>query len=116
VAQPTGWDGVDEHLRRLAYHELLGPTIAAMRALAAELRHEPRLAGVDPSISLVSLNLKLPDTACYVNVAWHENEPRPFGVSFVDPPLEFRDIRRVRTADVVATVVDYLDRLRAGTA
>jgi hypothetical protein len=116
VALPTAWDRVDEHLRSLAYHERLGPTIAALRALVAELRREPRLAGVDPSVSLASLNLKLPDTTCYVMVAWHENEPQPFGVSFIDPPLEFRDIRRVSKADVVATVIDYLDRLGDGTA
>jgi hypothetical protein len=49
-------------------------------------------------------------------VAWHENEPQPFGVSFIDPPLEFRDIRRVSKADVVATVIDYPAGLGDGTA
>ena len=114
MALATSWDQVTERFRNLERYQRLGPTIAAMLALVGKLRRDPRMADVEPSVSLISLNLKLPDSPRYVVVEWAEDESPPFSVAFVDPPLEFHDTRRVSEPQVVATTIDYIDRLRRG--
>jgi hypothetical protein len=79
------------------------------------LRQDPRLADIEPGVSLAALNLKLANSGRYVMVSRVEGEPR-CTVSFVDPPLEFHDTRTVDEAQVVSTISDYIDRLRNGRA
>ena len=112
MALATSWDQVIERFRDLERYQRLRPTIAAMLALVRDLRRDPGMADVEPSVSLASLNLKLQDSLRYVMVGWAENESQPFTVAFVDPPLEFHDTQKVSEPQVVATTIDYIDRLR----
>jgi hypothetical protein len=115
MALTLRWDRVSERFHNLDRHVRLRPTVAAMLRLVATLREDPRLSGVEPSVSLASLNLKLDDCKRYVLVAWSENEPQGFEVSFVDPPLEFTETVKVPEPQVVATIIEYLDRLKKGS-
>jgi hypothetical protein len=112
MALTAKWDLVNERLRALERYERMRPTVAAMLRLAAALRHDPRINDAEPGVSLASLNLRLSDTERYVVVAWDEESRRKFEVSFVDPPLEFSETKWVDEAGVIATIVEYLERLR----
>jgi hypothetical protein len=115
VAIATAWDRVADRLRALNYYERLRPTVTAMLALVAELRQDPGLEDVEPSVSLAALNLKLVHSRRYVMVSRVEDEPR-FTVSFVDPQLDFHETRTVNEDQAVTTIADYIDRLRSGIA
>lgn len=112
MALTAAWALVSERLKDLERYERLRSTIAAMLRLVAALRGDSRLDDIQPSISLASLNLRLSDSRRYVLVAWRDEEPRGFEISFVDPPLEFYETKQIGEAEVVATIVEYLDRLR----
>ena len=76
MALATAWDRVGDRLRALNYYERLRPTVTAMLALVAELRQDPGLEDVEPSVSLAALNLKLVHSRRYVMVSRVEDEPR----------------------------------------
>lgn len=107
----TEWQRVNEQLLSLRHFSRLQPTIDAMLRLAAEIRKDPRLRSIIPSVSLASLRLKRPDFKRYVLVAWNERETKKFEVSYVDPPLEVSDTTTVCEGNVVAIIVGYLERL-----
>jgi hypothetical protein len=113
MALRVEWDRVNERFRELERYVQLRPIVVAMQRLVAALREDPRLDGVEPSVSLASLNLRPSDSKRYVVVAWSENEPQGFKVSFVDPPLEFSETTKVDEAKVVAIIIEYLDRLKS---
>ena len=115
MALATAWDRVGDRLRALNYYERLRPTVTAMLALVADLRQDPGLADVEPSVSLASLNLKLAHSRRYVMVSRIEDEPR-FTVSFVDPQLDFHQTRTVDEDQAVTSIDEYIDCLRSGIA
>ena len=112
MALTIAWNHVSERFQYLERYEDIRPIVVAMRRLVAALSEDPRLNDIEPSVSLGSLNLRLGDSERYVNVVWTEDEPQGFKVSFVDPPLVFSETRTVSGAKVVATIIEYLNRLK----
>ena len=112
MALTIAWNHVSERFQYLERYEDIRPIVVAMRRLVAALSEDPRLNDIEPSVSLGSLNLRLGDSERYVNVVWTEDEPQGFKVSFVDSPLVFSETRTVSGAKVVATIIEYLNRLK----
>jgi hypothetical protein len=107
------WDRVTARLRDLeSTYSSLRSLVSPMLHLVEILRGDPRLEGVAPNLSHLSLTLRLPDIQRYVIGWWDDREPRRYAISFVDPPLEFSETTIVSEVEVAATVVAYLERLR----
>ena len=114
MATTDQWDRVTARLRDLENtHSSLRPLVSPMLHLVEILRGDPRLEGVGPNLSHLSLTLRLPDLQRYVIGWWDDREPRGYAISFVNPPLEFSETTIVSEAAVAATVVAYLERLQS---
>ena len=112
MAMTVEWKHVSDRFQELQRFERLRPTVTAMLRLIADLRKDSRLDAFVPSVSLASLNLKLSGSKRYVVVAWNDSQPQGFEISFVDPSLEFSETSMVFEANVVATIVEYLNKLK----
>jgi len=109
------WDRVNERYRELEGIVQLAPVVTRMQRLVAALRKDPALDDVEPSVSLASLNLAPSHSERHVAVIWSEDEPQGYKVSMVDPPLTYSEATKVDEAQVVATVVQYLTRVRSSS-
>ena len=113
MALTMEWESVKERFKDLAKHPGLRPTVEKMQWLVGRLCEDPRMDGVAPHVSLGSLSLKPVDSKRSVMIAWNENEPGGYKVSYVDPPLEISETTRAPEAAVITVIMQYLDRLRA---
>ena len=106
------WDKVEQTFHSLEQHVRTRPVVARMLGLTARLRDEPRLAAMVPVVSHFTLTLRAPGCTSVVAVWCDESEGGAYKVAFVDPPLEFRQTKQFSDDDVVATVIEYVDRLQ----
>ena len=98
------WDRVAERYRN-----------EHMLRLIDELRKAPRLGTVEPRFSLgtssASLQLVLRKSPAYVTVEWRD-QPHGFEVWYVIPLERSEQSSGVGEAEVVATIIGYLERAR----
>jgi len=115
MALTQQWDRVSERYHELASIVQLLPIVTRMQQLVAALRENPALDDAEPSVSLASLNLTLPDSERHVAIIWSVDEPQGYKVAMVDPPLTYSQATTVDEAQVVATVVQYLAQARSSS-
>jgi len=112
MAISAQWDEVMKRLDYLEQYDVLHPTLEAQRGVVAALRGDPGFADVQPGLSHATLTLRIRDRKRGVMVSW-DDERKRFDVAFLDPGLEIVECRGVPPPEVVATVIEYLDRIRS---
>jgi hypothetical protein len=115
MAMTQQWDRVNERYRELKGIVQLATIVTRMQQLVAALREDPALHDVEPSVSLAALNLSPSHSERHVAVIWSEDQPQGYKVSMVDPSLTYSEATKVDEAQVVATLVQYLARVRSSS-
>jgi hypothetical protein len=106
------WEAVERRYRSLEQYVFARPIVAAMLRLVTALRDDPRLTEVVPVVSHFMLTFRSTSGGRYVAVWCSDDKPRGYEVSFVDPPLELRQIKYVSDEHAAAAVIEYVDQLR----
>jgi len=111
MAMNADWDNVVARLHALQAFPFLRTSVDALLRLVDGLRNISSLEAVEPTVSLASIALRVQDVKRYVSVTWLD-ETQKYEIAFVDPSLEFLKEQRIPQADIVATVIDYVEQLK----
>src|SRR5882757_1031775 len=106
MAVSDKWDDVYEAFDRLELHNVLHPTLAAMRKLVSMIRYDPAFANVHPRVSLASIVFSRESATRGVYVGWKEDNG--YDVAFVGPKMELSEATMVREEVVARVLRGYL--------
>jgi hypothetical protein len=111
----TTWDAaLHELLDRGERSGALRPHCEAVALVIERLRADPRIGAVELQVSHATLVIGSAGAKRRVGIGW--DGTHGYEVFFVDPGFEFIDFTIAKNADVVETVIRYLDCARGPIA